>query len=136
METSVRLLERLRTAPDEAAWRRLDDIYRPLIQRWLLRDPALRDEAEDIVQNVMHVLVQELPCFQRQRDGSFRRWLRTITVHRVLAHHRARQHRPKAIGGPLDECPLAQLNDHQERTQRPVGSRTRPPRPPPFAGAG
>ena len=111
METSVSLLERLRTAPDEAAWQRLDDIYRPLIQRWLLRDPKLRDEAEDIVQNVMHVLVRELPGFQRQRDGSFRRWLRTITVHRVLAHHRARQQRPKAIGGPLDECPLAQLSD-------------------------
>jgi RNA polymerase sigma-70 factor (ECF subfamily) len=111
MVTSVSLLERLRTAPDEAAWRRLDDIYRPLIQRWLLRDPKLGDEAEDIVQNVMQVLVRELGGFERQRDGSFRRWLRTITAHRVLAHHRARQNRPQALGGPLEECPLAQLND-------------------------
>ena len=48
METSASLLERLRTAPDEAAWRRLDDLYRPLIRRWLLRDPSLGEEAEDV----------------------------------------------------------------------------------------
>src|SRR5438552_8085545 len=91
METPVSLLERLRTSPDEAAWRRLDDLYRPLIRRWLLRDPTLREEAEDIAQDVMHVLIRELPGFHRQRNGSFRRWLRTITAHRVLAHHRSRR---------------------------------------------
>jgi RNA polymerase sigma-70 factor (ECF subfamily) len=110
METSVSLLERLRSSPDEAAWRRLDDLYRPLIRRWLL-DPRLREEAEDIVQDVMHVLVRELPHFERQRNGSFRRWLRTITAHRLLAHQRARQTRPQALGAPLEESPLAQLND-------------------------
>lgn len=111
METSVSLLERLRNAPDEASWRRLDEIYRPLIRKWLLRDQGLGAEAEDIVQDVMHVLVRELPGFQRQRMGSFRRWLRTITAHRVLAHYRARKDRPQALGAPLEECPLAQLGD-------------------------
>src|SRR2546430_358408 len=28
METSASLLERLRTSPDDATWRRLDDLYR------------------------------------------------------------------------------------------------------------
>ena len=136
-ETSASLFERLRQAPDADAWERLVDLYTPLIREWLSRHALTNDDVEDVVQEVMAVLVRKLPDFQREpRTGSFRRWLRTITVHRVLAHHRARQHRPKAIGGPLDECPLAQLNDHQERTQRPVGSRTRPPRTPPFAGAG
>lgn len=111
METSVSLLDRLRTSPNEAAWRRLDDLYRPLIHHWLLRDPKLGEEAEDLVQEVMHVLVRELPSFQRQRNGSFRRWLRAITANRVLAYHRARQRRPVALGAPLEECPLAQLND-------------------------
>jgi RNA polymerase sigma-70 factor (ECF subfamily) len=115
METSVSLLERLRTTSDEAAWRRLDAIYRPLIRRWLLRSPGLGDEAEDIIQDVMAVLVRELPGFHRQRNGSFRRWLRTITAHRVIAHHRARQNRPRPLGAPPEECPLAQLNDpHSE----------------------
>jgi len=46
METSASLLERLRISPDEAAWRRLDELYRPLIGRWLLRWPGLGDETE------------------------------------------------------------------------------------------
>lgn len=111
METSVSLLDRLRTRADEEAWRRLDGIYRPLIRRWLLRDPKLGTDAEDIVQEVMEVLIRELPGFQRQRNGSFRRWLRTITAHRVLAYHRGRQRRPVALAAPPEECPLGQLSD-------------------------
>ena len=32
METPASLLERLRTSPDEAAWQRLDPLYRPLME--------------------------------------------------------------------------------------------------------
>ncbi len=39
METSVSLRERRRTTSDEAAWRRRDGLYRPLIRRRLLRYP-------------------------------------------------------------------------------------------------
>src|SRR5205823_682766 len=79
METSVSLLERLQTQPDEAAWQRLDRIYRPLIRAWVLRDPALRQDADDLAQEVMSVLVRELPRFRRQLPGSFRAWLRAVT---------------------------------------------------------
>jgi RNA polymerase sigma-70 factor (ECF subfamily) len=119
METSVSLLERLRDAPDdEAAWRQLDDLYRPLLLRWLRRDPRLGEEADDLVQEVMHVLVRELPGFHRQRNGSFRRWLCAVTAHRVQAHYRARQGRPAALGVPLEECPLAQLADPHSELSR------------------
>jgi RNA polymerase sigma-70 factor (ECF subfamily) len=118
METSASLLERLRTATDEAAWRRLDDLYRPLIQRWLLRDPTLREEAEDIMQEVMGVLVRELPGFRRQRTGSFRRWLRTVTAHRLAAHYRSRQNRPQALAALPEECPLTQLADPNSELSR------------------
>jgi len=118
METSASLLERLRTAPDEAAWRQLDDLYRPLIHRWLVRDPGLRGEADDVVQEVMSVLVRELPGFQRQRTGSFRRWLRTVTAHRLTAHYRSRQNRPQVIGTLPEECPLAQLADPNSELSR------------------
>ncbi|SRR5579883_355495 len=118
METSASLLERLRTSPDEAAWRRLDDLYQPLIRRWLLRDPSLREEADDIVQEVMSVLVRELPGFQRRRNGSFRRWLRTITAHRLAAFYRSRKNRPVALGCPAEESPLTQLSDPNSEMSR------------------
>lgn len=111
METSASLLERLRTSPDEAAWRRLDDLYRPLVRQWLLRDPSLGVEVDDVVQEVMSVLVRELPAFQRRRNGSFRRWLRTITAHRLGAFYRARKNRPRPLGCSLEDSPLMQLAD-------------------------
>src|SRR5947209_7703527 len=101
METSASLLERLRAGRDEAAWQRLDELYRPLIRSWLGRDPTLREEVDDVVQEVMSVLVRELPGFQRQRTGSFRRWLRTITAHHLAAHYRSRKNRPRGSGAPL-----------------------------------
>jgi RNA polymerase sigma-70 factor (ECF subfamily) len=111
METSASLLRRLRSPADDEAWRRLDDLYRPLIRRWLRRDHALGDEVEDLAQDVMAVLVRELPGFRRQRTGSFRRWLRTVTADRLAAHYRSRRHRPRVLDGPAEESPLAQLAD-------------------------
>jgi RNA polymerase sigma factor (sigma-70 family) len=118
METSVSLLDRLRDGPDEAAWQRLDDIYRPLIRRWLLRDPTLGEEVDDLVQEVMAVLFRELPHFRHERPGSFRRWLRTITVHRLKAFWRSRQNRPRTLGMPWQDSPLAQLEDDASELRR------------------
>jgi RNA polymerase sigma-70 factor (ECF subfamily) len=110
-QTSVSLLERLRTEPDGAAWRQFDDLYRPLIRRWLSRDPSLRDEAEDLVQEVLTVLVRELPHFRRDRDGAFRSWLRTITWNRLQAFWQSRRHRPQTLGGDSHGSILSQLED-------------------------
>ena len=111
MQTSVSLLERLRTQPDEPAWRRLHDLYRPLIRHWLLRDPTLRDEAEDLVQEVLAVVVRELPHFQRERTGSFRCWLRTITWNRWQAFRQSRARRPQLLASDSNFSLLAQLED-------------------------
>ncbi|HZU38942.1 MAG TPA: sigma-70 family RNA polymerase sigma factor [Gemmataceae bacterium] len=111
METSPSLLERLCGQRDEEAWRRLDDLYRPLVRSWLRRDPSLGAEIDDLVQEVMSVLVRELPGFHRQRTGSFRRWLREITVHRLQAYYRERRRRPRSVGPEVRDSPLAQLSD-------------------------
>jgi RNA polymerase sigma-70 factor (ECF subfamily) len=118
METSDSLLERLGAGPDKGAWRRFDDIYRPLIRRWLLSDPTLGDEAEDIVQEVMEVMVRELPDFHRRRPGSFRRWLRDITVHRLLHFQRSRRKRPQTLNHAEEDGPLAQLADPHSELSR------------------
>lgn len=106
--TSVSLLDRLRAAgPDASDWNRLQDIYLPLIRRWLNRVPGLGDDAADLAQEVLVVLVREIPRFERQREGSFRAWLRQITVNKVLTHRKQRQRRPVAgldpAGGFLDQ---------------------------------
>jgi RNA polymerase sigma-70 factor (ECF subfamily) len=110
--TSPSLLDRLKRArPDDPDWHRLQDIYLPLIRSWLSRVPGLRDEADDLAQEVLVVLFRELPAFERRRVGAFRAWLRQITVNRIRAFAKARQKQPLAGLGPEADQLLAQLAD-------------------------
>jgi len=89
------LLDRLKVArPDASDWNRLQGIYLPLIQRWLSRVPGLGDESADLGQEVLVVVFREIPRFDRQREGSFRAWLRQVTVNKVRNYRRKRCRRP------------------------------------------
>src|SRR5262245_43809937 len=100
---SLSLLDRLRqAAPDAPEWRRLQEIYLPLIQSWLCRVPGVRHEADDLAQEVLVVLFRELPVFERRRDGAFRAWLRQITLNRVRAFQKARHRRGLAGGAGME----------------------------------
>jgi RNA polymerase sigma-70 factor, ECF subfamily len=110
--TSLGLLEGLKHAkPDASEWRRLRDIYSPMIHGWLSRLPYLQQEVDDLTQEVLVVLFRELPSFERRRDGSFRAWLRQITVNRMRAFSRTRRKQPLSMGGPETDQLLAQLAD-------------------------
>jgi RNA polymerase sigma-70 factor, ECF subfamily len=110
--TSKSLLAKARDCSDQAAWRRLTEIYEPLIERWVRPHVAQRADAEDLVQEVLTTLVRELPRFDHnQRPGAFRAWLRTITIHRLRAHWEKRDARLADAGGPDGGEALAQLAD-------------------------
>jgi RNA polymerase sigma-70 factor (ECF subfamily) len=95
IHTSVSLLERLKSArPDDPNWRRLNDIYEPWILRWLARVPELGAESHDLVQETLMVVAMELPRFNRQRDGSFRRWLGNVVANRLRTYLKKRKRRP------------------------------------------
>jgi RNA polymerase sigma-70 factor (ECF subfamily) len=118
METSTSLLDRLRDSPDDEAWRRLDTLYRPLILRWLLRDPSLKNDADDIAQEIMDVVCREVVGFTRRQTGSFRKWIRTITSYRVHNYYRQRKARVKTLhAGPEEEW-LTQLADDRSELAR------------------
>jgi RNA polymerase sigma-70 factor (ECF subfamily) len=98
--TSVSLLERLKSPEaDDASWRRLHEIYEPWIRQWLSRVPDLGDEAHDLTQEVLMVVIRELPAFERQRDGSFRRWLGNVVANRVRSHWKRRKRQPRVGAG-------------------------------------
>ena len=117
-DTSVSLLDRLRSQPDSASWQRLVELYAPLIRGWLLREGLQQSDADDLAQDVLAVLVHELPAFQRQRPGAFRAWLRTITVNRLRNFWRTRQGRPAALGGSDFGQRLEQLEDPHSELSR------------------
>ena len=98
-DTSFSLLNRLRLQPDAESWRRLVELYTPLIHGWLRRHGVTTTDADDLTQDVMAVVVRELPHFEHnQQRGAFRNWLRTITVNRLRMSWRSRQSRPIATG--------------------------------------
>lgn len=101
--TSLSLLDRLKAArPESSDWNRLHGVYLPLIQRWLARVPGLGDESADLAQEVLVIVFREVPRFDRQREGSFRAWLRQVTVNRVRTYRRQRPRRPAVGLDPAD----------------------------------
>jgi RNA polymerase sigma factor (sigma-70 family) len=111
-DTSISLLERLRLRPDDASWQRLVELYTPLIRDWLRRYDLEGADADDLTQEVMQVLVREMPNFRHDlRPGAFRRWLRNVTVNRLRVFWRGRRARPVAAGGSDFGLVLDQLED-------------------------
>ncbi len=94
------------------------DIYVPFVQSWLLMFGVTRQEWDDLTQEILIVLVRELPSFQRQRTGSFRAWLRQITVNRTRAFFKSREKR-REVGRPGDvESIFVQLEDAASELSR------------------
>jgi RNA polymerase sigma-70 factor (ECF subfamily) len=80
--TSNTLLSQLRRATGGPAWGRFVHLYSRLIYSWL-RKAGLQDcDAADVTQDVFVVLLRELPKFEYDRGGSFRGWLRTVTLNK------------------------------------------------------
>lgn len=110
--TSLTLLERLRGQPSAADWQRFHNVYRPLICGWLARIPGLRDEVDDLTQEILVAVIRSVAAFERQRAGSFRAWLRQITVNRVRSYWRERAKRPLVgFQGSATEDFLERLED-------------------------
>lgn len=98
METSASLLDRLVDGPAEADWRRMVDLYQPLLRSWCLRSGAPESDADDLVQETFTVVIREVAEFDRRHPGAFRAWLRGILANRLKNFFRARHYRPVATG--------------------------------------
>jgi RNA polymerase sigma factor (sigma-70 family) len=110
--TSATLLERLNDPSDSVAWRRLVDLYAPLIKAWLRRHGVLASDAEDLTQDVLGVVVREVSRFRHNgRPGAFRTWLRTITANCLRQSLRSRRIRIAAAGPPDLVGLLDQMED-------------------------
>lgn len=118
METSVSLLERIRSSSNETDWSQLVELYSPLIRIWIRRYSSSQRDADDVVQEALSVVIRRLPDFERQRTGSFRSWLRSITVNCLRESWRTQRFRPVVPGGSNFQQVLTHLEDpHSELSQ-------------------
>ncbi len=97
--TSLSLLDGLKTR-DPAAWRRLAQLYGPLVYRWCRRRGLQANDCEDVVQEVFLTVANRVTDFRREKEGdSFRGWLWTITRNKLGDWIRRQRDREKAVGG-------------------------------------
>ncbi len=95
-DTPLSLLDRLRQQPgDQPSWRRLTELYAPLIRRWLIQHDTPDADAADLAQEVLLVLSRELANFDHNgRKGAFRHWVRSVTANRLRGYWRDRRNGP------------------------------------------
>src|SRR5690242_5397270 len=118
--TSNSLLQRLAGPASPTDWATLDAIYRPYVRRWILRlgSSVNAGEVDDLVQEVLAVVVARIPAFRHGHIGTFRAWLKQIVLNRIRDYLKTSRKSPRGVGGPLAECPLAQVEDPNSELSR------------------
>jgi RNA polymerase sigma-70 factor (ECF subfamily) len=110
---SSSLLERVK-ARDQEAWRRLIDLYSPLIYGWCRQCGLQAEDAADIGQEVFSAVAVSQEGFRRDVPGaSFRGWLWTITRNKVRDFFRRQKAKARAEGGDEAQQWLAQVPEHE-----------------------
>jgi RNA polymerase sigma-70 factor (ECF subfamily) len=103
------LLERVQ-GDDREGWQRLVALYTPLVLWWCRRNGLDPTDAEDVAQEVFKTVVAKVGDFTPAGSGgSFRRWLYSITHHKLGDHYRRRRHAAPAAGGSSAQEFLRQL---------------------------
>ncbi len=110
--TSISLLQRLQHDVEATSWEFFSDFYGNFISRWLHQQGVAFADAEDIQQEVMTVVLRELPKFEHSgRSGAFRRWLRTVTANRAKEFWRSRDRQRADLAGSRIESLAEELAD-------------------------
>ncbi len=109
--TPASLLERLRHEGEAEAWSRFVRLYTPLLFYWAQQANLTEHDAADLVQDVFASLLERLPAFTYRKDGSFRSWLRTVTLNKLRDSQRRQSKSPKT---GLVKLPEQSLPDHVE----------------------
>lgn len=101
------LLRRVRDFDDAGGWSEFDKLYRPLLLRYAQRRGLGADEAEEIAQQCLEVIVSRIQTFERR--ASFRGWLQRIVDNKVKQHlsRRGRQTQPRTgvLENQADDAP-------------------------------
>lgn len=80
--TSTSLLESLQKGADSSAWERFVRLYTPLLMAWGRRAGLSEQDNSDLTQEVLLLLLNKLREFRYDSQGSFRAWLRTVTLNK------------------------------------------------------
>ena len=109
-ETRYSLIQRLQDTGDDAAWEEFASIYRPIIVRIALRRQLQFDDAEDLAQQVLLLVLKNISKWKTDpARARFRTWLQTV-VRNAMMNALTRRPKEQAAGGAnslqqLNQCP-------------------------------
>ena len=79
--TRLSILARVQATTAGDSWAEFSGLYDGMIHRWLDRQGVKRQDADDIRQEVMTVVLRQIGDFNHNgQAGAFRSWLRSITA--------------------------------------------------------
>jgi RNA polymerase sigma-70 factor (ECF subfamily) len=96
--TSSNLLRRVQANQAEA-WRRLVDLYGPLVWHWCRQADLAEEDQADVFQQVFQAVFRKIGDFRRDAGGSFRGWLLVVTQNQIRDQFRRTRRQPAASGG-------------------------------------
>ena len=109
-ETHLSMLARVQQTSIGHSWNEFSDMYDGMVQGWLRRQNVQAQDADDIRQEVMTVVLRKIGDFRHNgRPGAFRAWLKSITSN-CLRDFWKKKNRSTISGPDLGEM-AAQLED-------------------------
>jgi RNA polymerase sigma-70 factor (ECF subfamily) len=112
--TGSTLLVLLRSPADTQAWAAFTRRYGPKIYGWCRQRGLQEADCHDVSQEVLTKLLRKLPTFAYDPDkGTFRGWLRTLTLHALDDYLDARRRHQAGSGDPavLEALQSAEARD-------------------------
>lgn len=116
--TPPSLLERIRKPSEVQAWERFVSLYTPYIFALVRRAGVDRDEASDVVQDVLLLLTRKLPDFEYDAQRSFRAWLRTVVRNRLNESARRQSVPMRSVGSLFEQVESAESESVEETEYR------------------
>jgi RNA polymerase sigma-70 factor (ECF subfamily) len=117
--TRLTLLGRLRDPADRDAWAQFVALYGPLLFRFARRRLPQDEDAADVTQEVLAVVMGDR--YRRPR-GRFQKWLVAVLLNKVRDFHAARRRRGEITGGT---CVAERLQEEPSRGEEEEWDRDR-----------
>ena len=73
---------------DQSAWESFVGLYTPLLLHWARKVGLKQPDAADLIQEVLAIVFRRLPDLKYDRQGSFRGWLRAVTLNKYRERRR------------------------------------------------
>ena len=104
LPTRLTLLSRLKDRDDQDSWKDFFDTYWKLLFNTALKAGLDDAEAQEVVQDTVICVCKEMADFaHNSRKGSFKKWLLTLTRHRIIDQLRKRKPVFRPPERPRDE---------------------------------